>query len=249
MFARRSVRLTNGRLTSTGRVNRAAFVDWMTTAPGHKAVTATASRIRFSITGKQRAARRRLWRELKSAVSDPRVTRAMEVEVDRYTRRLGELAFADGLPRVGINLHRLVVVPHVLLNGAAYRGMSERIGALPPMRASEESAALRDFLFLLLISDCEVAVARAKPSPARPLASAGPWISVGVNTKLVWREFPGQPTWAGHHYVLELSRDPLTRKVRKAIASAIDTFERTLPTLGSLERSEILRRASALACA
>jgi hypothetical protein len=52
-----------------------------------------------------------------------------------------------------------------------------------------------------------------------------------------------EPAWNGHHYVIELTRDPITRAVRKAIAARIERFEASLPALPRAERNEILRRA------
>jgi hypothetical protein len=50
------------------------------------------------------------------------IVAAVQGEAQAYLERLSGFAYADGLPRVGVNLHRLVVVPRVLLNGAAFRG-------------------------------------------------------------------------------------------------------------------------------
>lgn len=179
---------------------------------------------------------------------DASVVNAIRTEVDLYLRRLAQLVYADGLPRVVVDVRRLVVVPHALLNAAAYQGMAERLGRLPEIAALDQSDALRDFLFLLLIADCDTAVARAKPSSKRPIAAGGPWVGVGVNTTFVWREFFNAPTWSGHHYVLEVTRDPMTRKLRKAIEAAISAFEASLPTLSVVERNEILRRGSSVVC-
>ena len=68
--------------------------------------------------------------------------------------------------------------------------------------------------------------------------------SVGLNSDFVWRVPFNAPTWAGHHYVLELTRDPITRGLRKAVAERIQGFEQSLATLSRIERNDILRRAS-----
>jgi hypothetical protein len=54
-----------------------------------------------------------------------------------------------------------------------------------------------------------------------------------------------EPPWDGHHYVLELTREPITRAVRKAVTAAIKQIEASLPKLSRVERNDILRRAAA----
>jgi hypothetical protein len=243
------IRGSGRRLTYTGRIPRSAFLAWTSTRDGHAAVSAAAARIRFSILGKERAARRRLWRQLSAAARDSALVAAARAEVESYIRRLSQLAYADGLPRVQVELHRLVVVPHALLNAAAYKGMSERLARHPALAGLDEGRALRDFLFLQVIQECDAAVLSARPSPKRPVDTGGGWVSVGVNRSFVWRELLNTPTWSGHHYVLELTRDPITRRVRKGVAEGIRTIEASLPALSVLERLEILRRASAVSWA
>jgi hypothetical protein len=148
------------------------------------------------------------------------------------------------LPRSGVNLHRLVVVPRVLLNSAAYRSIRANLDAHPAIASLEGGDALRDFFFLRLIREIHAAIVQAEPSPKRPLAAGDDWISVGVNTNFVWRVPFDAPAWAGHHYVLELTRDPITRTVRKAVAQRISDYEASLPSLSKVERVEILRRAT-----
>src|SRR2546428_13182902 len=92
------VRYSRGRLVYTGRITRAPFAGWVKTEEGQAAVKQAAARIRFSLLGKTRAATRRLWRQLADAARDPGVVDAIDVEVQAYPPRLGELAFAEGLP-------------------------------------------------------------------------------------------------------------------------------------------------------
>jgi hypothetical protein len=207
-------------------------------------VAAVAGQIRFSLLGKERAARRRLWRGLAGAARDERIVAVLQAEVDAYLGRLGQLAYADGLPRSGVNLHRLVVVPRVLLNSAAYGSIQANLGAHRAIASLEGGDALRDFFFLRLIREIHMAIVQAEPSPKRPLAAGDDWISVGVNTSFVWRVPFNAPSWAGHHYVLELTRDPITRALRKAVAERISDYEASLPSLSKVERGEVLRRAT-----
>jgi hypothetical protein len=238
------VRYSRGRLVYTGRITRAPFAAWMKTEEGQAAVKQAAARIRFSLLGKTRAAARRLWRQLADTARDPGVVDAIDVEVQAYLQRLGELAFAEGLPRCGVDLRRLVVVPTVLLNGAACTALARRLNQQPAWAALEARDTLRDFFVTTLICEMTAAVAGARPSPGGPLTADADWITVGLNTAFVWRvPVFHAPPWNGHHYVLELTREPVTRAVRKAVAAKIDSFEGSLPPLSRAERNEILRRA------
>jgi hypothetical protein len=238
------VRCSRGRLVYTGRITRAHFAAWSQTEEGQAVVQQVAARIRFSLLGKTRAAARRLWRQLANTLSDPAVVGAIEREVQDYLQRLGQLAFADGLPRCGVELRRLIVVPTVLLNGAACTAFAKRLNRLPAWASLEGGDALRDFFVTTLISDMAAAVERARPAPRGPLAADAEWTTVGLNTAFVWRVPVFQaPPWNGHHYVLELPPESITRTVQKAAAARIDSFEASLPSLSRSERNEILRRA------
>ena len=69
-------------------------------------------------------------------------------------------------------------------------------------------------------------------------------MSVGLNPQFVWRvPLFKDPPWDGHHYVLELTRDPITRAVRKKVDATVERFDAWLPSLSRLDRNEILRRA------
>jgi hypothetical protein len=238
------VRFSRGRLVYTGRITRAPFVAWTETEEGGAAVRQAAAHIRFSLLGKTRAAVRHLWRQLADAAGDPAVVNAIELELQAYFQRLGELAFAEGLPRCGVDLRRLIVVPTVLLNGTACTALAKRLRQQPAFASLEGGHALKDFFVTRLISEMSGAVAGARPSPGGPLAADAGWMSVGVNTAFVWRvPVFHAPPWDGHHYVLESTRDPITRAVRKAVAAKIDSFEAQLPSLSRAERNEVLRRA------
>lgn len=238
------VRCSRGRLVYAGRITRAPFVAWTQTEEGRAAVKQVAARIRFSLLGKTRAAIRRLWRQLADAADDPGVVEAIELEVEAYLQRLGELVFAEGLPRGGVDLRRLIVIPTVLLNGAACTALSTRLRQQPAFASLEGGDGLREFFITTLICEMEAAVARARPSPSDPLTAHADWVTVGLNASFVWRVPVFQaPPWNGHHYVLELTRDPITRAVRKAVAARIDSFEASLPALSRAARNEVLRRA------
>lgn len=190
------------------------------------------------------SARRRLWRQLAVAARDEAAAAAIQREIHAHLVRLGELAAANVLPRVGVELHRLVVVSLVLLNSATYHAIEKSLHAQPGFASLEAGKAMREFFILRLIQEIGTAVASARPSPRRPLAAGQQWITVGLNPAFVWR-LPvfQEPAWEGHYYVLELTRAPITRRLRKATKAAIERFEASLPALSRVERNEILRRA------
>src|SRR4029450_5590951 len=158
---------------------------------------------------------RRLSRHLLAAASDAAVLAAIQHEIDGYFRLHGNLACAEGLPRVGVELRRLVVVPCALLNGAAYHTILRRLNSEPVFATLEGGDGLRDVFVLRLIHEIEKAVVAALPSPKHPLAAGDEWITVGLNRVFVWRSPLLQgPSWTGHHYVLELRRQPITRAIR-----------------------------------
>jgi hypothetical protein len=238
------VRYSRGRLQYAGRITRAPFAAWAQTGDGCAAIEKAARRIRFSLLGKRRSAARRLWRQLADAASDGPVAGAIGVEVQAYLDRLGELAFAEGLPRSGVDLRRLIVVPIVLLNGAACTAIASRLNQQVAWASLEGGDALKDFFITALIRQMETIVAAARPSTAVPIAVDAGWITVGLNTTFVWRvPVFHTPPWDGHHYVLELTRDPITRAVRKAVATKIAAFEASLVALSRTDRNEILRQA------
>ena len=238
------IRYSRGRLVYTGRMPRAPFAAWTRTQAGQAVIDDAASRVRFSFLGKIRTATRRTWRQVAQAARDEDVADAIDAEIGRYLHRLGELAFAAGLPRGGVELRRLIVVPRVLLNGAAFVAIERRLNLQPVFLGLEGGNAIREFFIKTLIRHADEAIARARPSPNRPLDAGETWVSVGLNRDFAWSMPPfDEPPCDGHHYVMELTREPITRAVRKAIAVRIEKFEASLPSLCRAERNEILRRA------
>jgi hypothetical protein len=227
-----------------GRVSHRPFMAWTQSPQGQSVVTETAARVRFAPFGRAWVARRRLWRALLAAARDERVVLAIQREIDAYFERAGELAYSDGLPVASIELHRLVVVPCVMINGEAHRSMAARLSSVSTISSLEGGDELREFFFLGLIQEIETAIAAAQPSPKTSLQAGKTWTTVGLNRDLVWHvPFQG-PAWAGHHYILELTRQPITRATRKVVAEKIRSFEASLPSLSHIERSAILRRAA-----
>jgi hypothetical protein len=240
-----SVRWSKGRLVYDARVSPARFTAWTQTKTGRAAIAAMAANVRFAPLGKMRAARRRLWWEIAAAARDDAVCAAIQREIDGYLNLICDLAFGEGLPRASVQLHRLVVVPGVLINTAVYRGLARRLASLPAVASLNGGDHLREFFFVALVDELEAAIARAAPSPKRPLLTDRGWMSIGINRAFVWRIPFEAPTWAGHHYLFEVTRQPITRATRTAMVERIRAFESSLPSLSTVQRSDILRRASA----
>jgi hypothetical protein len=237
------VRYRRGRVTYAGRIARTPFVAWLATPEGRAALDAAASQVRFRFLARSRAAGR-LWRRLSAAARDPQVIAVIQSEMDAYLGRVQEFAYADGLLRVGVDLHRLVVVPRVLVNGAAYDGLARRLRSVHAFSSLDCGDAVRSFFVETLVCQADGAIAAATPSAKHPLAVGKDWISVGLDGAFVWRlPLLNQPPWDGHHYVLELTRDPITRAVRKQVVAAVERIDASLPSLSRGDRNEILRRA------
>jgi hypothetical protein len=210
---KRPIRYSRGRIRYTGRIDRGAFIAWCESSDGQSVLDPIISTMRVVFFGKARAARRRLWRGLTAMARSGPVVAAVQREIDSYLARLDTLVYARDLPCVGIDLHRLVVVPRMFANAIIDRRI--------------DAAALMD----------------ARPSPKRPLPAGRDWMIVGVNDQFEWRvPFKG-PAWPGHYYLLELTSRPITRIVRKAAVDAITQMETSLPSLSRSHRNQILRQA------
>lgn len=199
--------------------------------------------MRFSLFGRMRAARRRVWKQLIAACRAEAVVAAVQREADAFLTRLDRLVYAHDLPRAGIDLYRLVVVPRLFVNAEAYRRLDAVLEAQPVFAALDGGESLRGWFVLTLVDAIEAAVADARPSPKRPLPAGDGWITVGVNQQFEWRiPFEG-PGWPGHYYVLELTRTPMKRAFRKAAGEAMARLDESLQSLSRVRRNEILRQA------
>jgi len=236
------ISVRGGRLTYGGRISRRPFDAWTHTPEGSAAIAAVAAHVRFSLLGKHRAARGRLWRELANAAVDDSVVNAVQEEADRYLARLSQLAYAEGLPRVAVNLYRLVVVPRQLLNGVARHCLAKRLRREPALTGLD-SNPLREFFCIQLVRDMDAAITCVQPTIKRPFQTGHGWATVGLDTAYVWFAAVEDSRWAGHHFAFEVPRDPIGRAMRKAIAEAMMTLATSLPVLSRVERNDILRRA------
>jgi hypothetical protein len=232
------------RFAYAGRATRPPFTAWTSSAAGQAAIEAVASKMRFALFGKARAARSRLWRQLSAAARSGPAVAAIRTEVQRYMARFGSLAYSPGLPREMVQLRRLAIVPNVLANADAYESLRRQLAMQPSFVALEAGDALRQFFITRLIEDLAAAVVHAGPTVHAPLAAGRGWITIGVNESFEWRvPLMNEPAWAGHHYLLEVTREPVTRALRKAVVEAVTRLDAQLPKLSRLQRNDILRRA------
>lgn len=238
---RAAVRFSRGRARYTGRIARASFVAWTESGRGRSALDLVASRIRFALFGRQRAARRRLWREAVETARREAVADAVQRELDAYLARVDTFAYARELPRVGVDLRRLVVVPRLFANDELYRRIDAAL--LAPQLFPSGGESLRGWFVRMLVHATEAAVEGTRPSPESPLPAGQDWIVVGVDERFEWAVPIEGPGWPGHYYVLELTRRPITRVVRKAVHEAIGHLEASLPSLSRAQRNAIVARS------
>jgi hypothetical protein len=237
------VRYSQGRVHYTGRIDRAAFAAWCESSKGRAVLDEIVSHMRFGLFGTMRA-RKRVRRELIRAARSEAVVAGLQRELDAYLARLNMFVLARDLPRVGVDLYRLVVIPRLFANGATYRRISTALDRHPAFATQNGRQSLRDWFILTVIDGIEAAVMQARPSLKRWLPAGDGWIIVGVNDQFEWRVAFDGPAWPGHYYVLELERLPITRAFRKAATEGITRLEASLPSLSRLQRNEILREAA-----
>lgn len=238
------VRYSRGRLRFTGQIARASFNAWAGSDGGREVLESVAAGMRFAVFGRRRAARRRVWRQLNAAAGAGAIVRDVQREVDGYLERLDPIVYAHGLPRVGVDLHRLIVVPRSFANAEVYRGMYCALRGHPAFDTIEGGELVREWFVVTVVAAIAGAVADARPSPRRPLPAGSDWIVVGVNEQFEWGVPLDGPAWRGHYYLLELTNRPPTRSVRRAAEDAIARLETSLPSLTRVRRNDILRQAT-----
>jgi len=233
-------RVSNGRLEYRGRITREPFVRWTETKDGTAAIARVAAGIRFSLFGRPRAARRRIWRALEDASRVESLVAAIRTEAARYMEVLASLSHSDSLPRVHIALHRLVLVPRAFIAGRARTALFERLGETPALAGLDESA--RIFFLEQLVKEMDAALQLGSPSPRRPIHAHDEWACVGVSKGLVWVD----PLWAGadgtgHVFMCELPRTGLSRRDRKAVEAAIAGMAASVSSLSPRQRIAMVR--------
>jgi hypothetical protein len=238
------VRFSRGRLKYTGQLARSTFAAWADSPGGRLMLDRQASRERWALFGRARAAQRRVWRRVVQIARAESARASIQRELDAFLPLLQTLAYAPDLPRVSVELRRLVVVPRLLLNGEMYRRLDRDLEAHFGSVFDIDSSGLRDWFLLAVIRSAESAVAGSGLSPWRPLQAGDDWIAVGVDERFAWRGRFARDGWPGHYYLLELRRVSITRAVRTAARDGILHLEEALPSLSGLRRNEILRTAS-----
>jgi len=236
-------RVSAERLEYCGRITREPFTRWLGTKEGTEAVARLAGGIRFSLLGRTRAARRRMWRQLNTATRSGPLAQAIRQEASHYMTHAANLSYALTLPRAHIALHRLVVVPRALMVGRARAALYERLHRAPMLADFDE--ALRKFFLEQLVTEMGAAVDKTAPSPKYPVKARDEWACVGVAAGTVWLDrFWSGPNATGHLFMYEFPREKIGRRERKALDAAIKTLHAEVTRLPALQRNEILRLAA-----
>jgi hypothetical protein len=236
-------RVKRGRLEYCGRITRDPFTKWTATKEGTEAVGRVAATLRFSLFGRKRAARRRMWRALEAATREASLSTAIAGEAERFMKVLANLSYADALPRAHIALHRLVLVPRAMVTARAETGVFERLAQSPAL--ADVDAAVRIFLLSRLVTEMDDALQRAAPAPRRPVQAHDEWACVGVTKGIIWAD----PIWAGpdgtgHVFMYEFPRAGLPRRGHKAIEAAIAEMSTSVTALSRADRIALVRAAS-----
>lgn len=237
-------RVSRGRLEYQARITREPFRRWAATKEGTEAIGRVAAGLRFSLFGRTHAARRRLWRALHDASCTRSVTAAIAAEAPRYMQIVGRLAYSDGLPRLNIALHRLVLVPRAMIAGHARVALFKRLGEVPELAALDESVRL--FFFDQIVIEMDAALQKASPTPGDPVQAHDEWACVGISKDVEWAD----PLWSGpdgvgHVFMYEFPRAGLSRKDRKAIEASIREMAESVTSLSKIQRYAMVRTASA----
>lgn len=231
------------RLRYRGRIDRAPFAAWLATVEGTKAIDAMASRFRFRLFGKRRAARREVWRALKHGAEREPLRSALQAAADEYGRALSELPYGAGLPRTQVALRRVVVVPRVMVAGRARARVAPRVlqsGGMPDV-----DEAVRAFFLDEIVAQLDAAMRRGRPSPSRPVRGAQEWTCIGIDTEFVWVDpYWSGPGWFGHLFVYEWPAAGVSRRDRKALEAAVNELQSRLGVLSRQNRHELVKAAA-----
>ena len=236
--------MTRGHLEYRGRISRQAFTAWCAGRDGRKAIDRVAAGIRFSIVGRGRSARRRLWRNLETVTRTAAFAQAASAEPASFLRILAAACYADALPRVHVNARRLVLVPRALLAGRARADVLARLLRSPALAGLDDD--LRVFVLEHMVSEMDAALRAASLSPRRPVSAHDGWACVGARLGTVWLD----PLWAGpngtgHLFMYEMPPQGLSRRDARAIESAMEQVSEAAAGLSRNARDVILRSASA----
>lgn len=236
-------KVAKGRLVYRGRITRVAFTPWTATKEGAGAIERAASGIRFSLVGRHRTARRRIWRALEAAARADAVATAIRAEAEHYMAVLASLSYS-GLPRAQVALRRVVLVPRAMIAGRARPALYARLG--PAAALAHLDDAVRVFFLEQLLTEMDAAIQKASPSPRHPVHAPDEWTCIGVEKGLVWVD----PLWSGpdgtgHVFMYEFPPAGLPRRDRKALETALAEIRGRVSLLSRSERHEMVRAALA----
>jgi hypothetical protein len=236
-------KVSDGRVVYPGRIAPDPYADWVATREGAAAVDEVARDLRFRLLGRTRAARKRIWREIEAAARSEDGRAALQAAADLYLEAISALAYAPGLPRVSVDLRRLVLVPRALAVSRARPAMTARLRQCPAF--AERPIAQGEFLFEAALTQVDLAVRAARPSVRRPVRGPDDWVVVEADTRFLWvdRLWSG-PGWTGHWFVYEHPRGPLSRAERRAVEGAIVTLQASIASLPRERRHALVKLAA-----
>lgn len=231
------------RLEYRGRITGQPFTEWCATREGNDAIARVAKTVRFSLVGRARSAKGRLWRALDTASRSDEFAAMAAVECTHFARVMADVCYADALPRVHVALGRLVLVPRALVNTRARAGVFARLMQSAALTTVDE--AVRAFFLEQLVIEMDAALTKASPVPRRPVDAAEGWACIGVRLGTVWAD----PLWAGPHhaghlFMYELRERKLARREYNAIDAGIAQMTGTVATLSRTARDAMLRAAT-----
>jgi hypothetical protein len=95
-----------------------------------------------------------------------------------------------------------------------------------------------------VLRELDAAVCAAHPTPRRPVAAAGEWVCVGMDTNFAWvDQIWSGPGWAGHFIVYE--RPPVfSRADRKNVERAIAHLQSGVQTFSRQRRQDVAQAAA-----
>jgi hypothetical protein len=234
-------RVVKDRICYRGHLAPEPFAVWATGSKGSTTIAQVAHQYRFRLFTTSRA-RRRLWHELKRAARAEPLSTAIRAEADHFAAVTAEASYAPGLPRVSVALHRLVIVPRVLVAGGAQPALRRRLWAIDALATVNEH--VREFFCEQMLVELDAAIAERRPSAKRPVLMRDGWGCIGRDAAYQWVDpmFCG-PDWLGHFLMFEFPREGMSRRTRKDLEHAVNVLQNGLAKLSRAQRHEIVRGA------